>query len=160
MGVNASPAKASPQQPQQQEPPSQQVSGDPFAAAPNSSPAAKSAPAAGTHKAGLATPPKKSAADILKMFDTPHGQVRLIAHLTLCWNALLSDLYPIRLICSEEKTRSVAYKQRHCAQVQNAFGNGALPGMGSQHATAAYGGMGVMPQAYGGMQVQTDAHIS
>ena len=26
-------------------------------------------------KAALATPPKKSAADILKMFDSPQGQV-------------------------------------------------------------------------------------
>ncbi len=71
VGIISSPEKeAAPEQK------AQQLSDDPFAAPSSSSPAPKSAPATGVMKANLATPPKKSAADILKMFDSPNGQVR------------------------------------------------------------------------------------
>ena len=71
VGISSSPEKeAAPEQK------AQQLSDDPFAARSSSSPAPKSAPATGVMKANLATPPKKSAADILKMFDSPNGQVR------------------------------------------------------------------------------------
>lgn len=74
IGAAPSPAKESAQQQQQQQP--QLVLDDPFAApSSSSSPAPKSAPGGRVMMANLATPPKKSAADILKMFDSPHGQV-------------------------------------------------------------------------------------
>ena len=78
MGAAPSPAKKSAQQQQQQKP--QMVLDDPFAAPSSSSPAPKSAPGGRVMMANVATPPKKSAADILKMFDSPHGQVW---HLTI-----------------------------------------------------------------------------
>ena len=74
MGAVPSPTKESAQQQQQQQP--QLVLDDPFAApSSSSSPAPKSSPGGRVMMANLATPPKKSAADILKMFDSPHGQV-------------------------------------------------------------------------------------
>ena len=73
MGAAPSPAKESAQQQQQQKP--QMVMDDPFAAPSSSSPAPKNAPGRQVIITNLATPPKKSAADILKMFDSPHGQV-------------------------------------------------------------------------------------
>ena len=70
VGISSSPEKeAAPEQKPQQ------LSDDPFAAPSSSSPGPKSTPATGVMKANLATPPKKSAADILKMFDSPNGQV-------------------------------------------------------------------------------------
>ena len=69
MGVSASAPKGAAQEQQ-----TQQAAADPFAAPSSSSPVPKSGPAAGL-QATQATPPKKSAADILKMFDSPHGQV-------------------------------------------------------------------------------------
>ena len=70
VGASVSPAKNVAQEQQ-----AQQAAADPFAPTPSSSsPVPRGRPAAGL-QATQATPPKKSAADILKMFDSPHGQV-------------------------------------------------------------------------------------
>ena len=97
MGITSTPVKES-----AQEHKGQQLSDDPFAAPSTSSPVPKSAPAPGVMKAGLVTPPKKTAADILKMFDSPNGQVWSPIHCShTSWQMQLSQtctslLYGVR----------------------------------------------------------------